>query len=118
MKIFLTEVMQDNKMLVGPYIKATDMAEAIKIADMYALTVVGEIHIGYLYSFSHISSFNIWSNQYFIILHNLSQKYLHNKSFIPSPNIQPTIKKKPNHKGLFLAKYKTSARYFLIISFL
>ena len=44
MKIFLTEVMQDNKMLVGPYIKASDMAEAIKIADMYALTVVGEIH--------------------------------------------------------------------------
>jgi hypothetical protein len=44
MKIFLTEVMQDNKMLVGPYIKASDMAEAIKIADMYALTVVGELH--------------------------------------------------------------------------
>ena len=36
--------MQDNKMLVGPYIKASDIAEAIKIADMYALTVVGEIH--------------------------------------------------------------------------
>ena len=44
MKIFLTEVMQDNKMLVGPYIKANDMTEALKIADMYALTVVGEIH--------------------------------------------------------------------------
>ena len=44
MKIFLTEVMQDNKMLVGPYIKASDMAEAIQIADMYAFTVVGEIH--------------------------------------------------------------------------
>ena len=44
MKIFLTEVMQDNKMLVGPYIKASNIAEAIKIADMYALTVVGEIH--------------------------------------------------------------------------
>ena len=44
MKIFLTEVMQDNKMLVAPYIKASDIAEAIKIADMYALTVVGEIH--------------------------------------------------------------------------
>jgi len=44
MKIFLTEVMQDNKMFVGPYIKASDMAEAIQIADMYALTVVGELH--------------------------------------------------------------------------
>jgi hypothetical protein len=36
--------MQDNKMLIGPYIKANDMTEALKIADMYALTVVGEIH--------------------------------------------------------------------------
>ena len=44
MKIFLTEVMQDNKILIGPYIKANDMIEALKIADMYALTVVGEIH--------------------------------------------------------------------------
>ena len=34
MKIFLTEVMQDNKMLVGPYIKASDMAEAIKRAEI------------------------------------------------------------------------------------
>ena len=44
MKIFLTEVMQDNKMLVGPNIKASDIDEAIQIADMYALTVVGELH--------------------------------------------------------------------------
>ena len=44
MKIFLTEVMKDNKMLVGPYIKAQTMHEAIEIADMYALVVVGELH--------------------------------------------------------------------------
>ena len=44
MKIFLTEVLKDNKMLVGPYIKANDMNEAIDIADMYALVVVGELH--------------------------------------------------------------------------
>ena len=44
MKIFLTEVLKDDKMLVGPYIKATDMGEAISIADMYALVVVGELH--------------------------------------------------------------------------
>ena len=44
MKIFLTEVMQDNKMLVGPYIKANNIDEAIQIADMYAQTVGGEIH--------------------------------------------------------------------------
>ena len=36
--------MQDNKMLVGPYIKANNIDEAIQIADMYALTVVGELH--------------------------------------------------------------------------
>ena len=44
MKIFLTEVLKDDKMLVGPYIKATDMGEAISIADMYALVVVGELY--------------------------------------------------------------------------
>ena len=43
MKIFLTEVLKDDKMLVGPYIKANDMGEAIEIADMYALTVIGEL---------------------------------------------------------------------------
>ena len=43
MKIFLTEVLKDNKMLVGPYIKANDIDEAIDIADMYALVVVGEL---------------------------------------------------------------------------
>jgi hypothetical protein len=36
--------MKDNKMLVGPYIKAQTMHEAIEIADMYALVVVGELH--------------------------------------------------------------------------
>ena len=36
MKIFLTEVLKDNKMLVGPYIQAEDIEEAIEIADMYA----------------------------------------------------------------------------------
>ena len=36
--------MQDNKIVVGPYIKASDIDEAIQIADMYALTVVGELH--------------------------------------------------------------------------
>ena len=44
MKIFLTEVIKDNEALIGPYIKANDMTEALKIADMYALTLVGEIH--------------------------------------------------------------------------
>ena len=44
MKIFLTEVLKDDKMLVGPYIKANDMGEAIAIADMYALVVVGELY--------------------------------------------------------------------------
>ena len=36
--------MLDNIMLVGPYIKASNIDEAMQIADMYALTVVGEIH--------------------------------------------------------------------------
>ena len=44
MKIFLTEVLKDNKMLVGPYIQAEDIEEAIEIADMYALTIIGELH--------------------------------------------------------------------------
>jgi len=44
MKIFLTEVLKDNKMLVGPYIKANNIDEAIDIADMYALVVVGELY--------------------------------------------------------------------------
>ena len=44
MKIFLTEVVKDDKPLIGPYIKASDMAEAIKIADMYALTIIGELY--------------------------------------------------------------------------
>ena len=44
MKIFLTEVLKDNKMLVGPYIQAKDIEEAIEIADMYALVVIGELH--------------------------------------------------------------------------
>ena len=44
MKIFLTEVLKDNKMLVGPYIQAEDIKEAIEIADMYALTVIGELY--------------------------------------------------------------------------
>ena len=32
MKIFLTEVLKDNKMLVGPYIQAEDIEEAIEFA--------------------------------------------------------------------------------------
>tara|TARA_R100000234_G_C4860716_1_gene119073 strand:+ start:316 stop:492 length:177 start_codon:yes stop_codon:yes gene_type:complete len=44
MKIYLTEVLKDNKMLVGPYIQAKDIQEAIEIADMYALVVVGELY--------------------------------------------------------------------------
>ncbi len=44
MKIYLTEVLKDNKMLVGPYIKAQDIEEAIEIADMYALVIVGELY--------------------------------------------------------------------------
>ena len=41
MKIFLTEVVKDNQPLIGPYIKAESMDKAIKIADMYALTIIG-----------------------------------------------------------------------------
>jgi|TARA_R100001086_G_C11639876_1_gene204242 hypothetical protein len=44
MKIFLTEVVKDNQPLIGPYIKAESMDKAIKIADMYALTIIGELH--------------------------------------------------------------------------
>ena len=43
MKIFLTEVLKDDKLLVGPYIRANDINEAIEIADMYALTVIREL---------------------------------------------------------------------------
>ena len=44
MKIFLTEVIKDDQPLIGPYIKAEDMTKAIEIADMYALTIIGELH--------------------------------------------------------------------------
>ena len=44
MKIFLTEVIKDNEALIGPYIKAETLDKAIEIADMYALTLVGEIY--------------------------------------------------------------------------
>ena len=44
MKIFLTEVIKDIKPLIGPYIKAEDITAATEIADMYALTVIGELH--------------------------------------------------------------------------
>jgi len=44
MKIFLTEVEKDDRLLVGPYIKANNMNEAMEIADMYALTVIGELY--------------------------------------------------------------------------
>ena len=44
MKIFLTEVIKDNQPLIGPYIKAENMNKAIEIADMYALTIIGEVH--------------------------------------------------------------------------
>ena len=43
MKIFLTEVLKDNKTLIGPYIKAETLDKATKIAYMYALTLIGEI---------------------------------------------------------------------------
>ena len=43
MKIFLTEVVKNNKPLIGPYIKEETLDRAIEIADMYALTLVGEI---------------------------------------------------------------------------
>ena len=43
MKIFLTEVIKDNQVLIGPYIKAENMTKAIEIADMYALTIIGEL---------------------------------------------------------------------------
>tara|TARA_R100001443_G_scaffold99694_1_gene106858 strand:- start:380 stop:556 length:177 start_codon:yes stop_codon:yes gene_type:complete len=44
MKIFLTEVVKDDKPLIGPYIKAETLDIAIEIADMYALTIIGELH--------------------------------------------------------------------------
>tara|TARA_B100001250_G_scaffold403035_1_gene416979 strand:+ start:1794 stop:1970 length:177 start_codon:yes stop_codon:yes gene_type:complete len=44
MKVFITEVIEDEQVLVGPYIKAHTMDDAIEIADMYNLTVIGEIH--------------------------------------------------------------------------
>ena len=44
MKVFITEVIEDQQVLVGPYIKAHTMDDAIEIADMYNLTVFGEIH--------------------------------------------------------------------------
>ena len=44
MKIFLTEVFKDDKPLIGPYIKAETLDKAIEIADMYALTIIGELH--------------------------------------------------------------------------
>ena len=44
MKKFLTEVDKDNKPLIGPYIKAETLDKAIQIADMYALTIIGELH--------------------------------------------------------------------------
>ena len=44
MKIFLTEVIKDDQPLIGPYIKAETMDKAMQIADMYALTIIGELH--------------------------------------------------------------------------
>ncbi len=44
MKIFLTEVVKDDTPLIGPYIKAETLDRAIEIADMYALTIIGELH--------------------------------------------------------------------------
>jgi hypothetical protein len=44
MKIFLTEVIKDDQLLIGPYIKAEDMTKAMQIADMYSLTIIGELH--------------------------------------------------------------------------
>ena len=44
MKIFLTEVVKDDKPLIGPYIKAETFDKALEIADMYALTIIGELH--------------------------------------------------------------------------
>tara|TARA_Y100000004_G_scaffold83226_1_gene93472 strand:- start:197 stop:373 length:177 start_codon:yes stop_codon:yes gene_type:complete len=44
MKIFLTEVVKDNTPLIGPYIKAETLDRAIEIADMYALTIIGELY--------------------------------------------------------------------------
>ena len=48
MKIFLTEVVKDDKPLIGPYIKAETLDMATEIADMYSLTIIGE-----LYELSH-----------------------------------------------------------------
>jgi hypothetical protein len=44
MKIFLTEVVKDDTPLIGPYIKAETLDKAIQIADMYALTIIGELY--------------------------------------------------------------------------
>tara|TARA_B100001939_G_scaffold278805_1_gene247335 strand:- start:724 stop:900 length:177 start_codon:yes stop_codon:yes gene_type:complete len=44
MKIFLTEVVKDDTPLIGPYIKAETLDRAMEIADMYALTIIGELY--------------------------------------------------------------------------
>ena len=44
MKTFITEVIEDEQVLVGPFIKAENIDDAVIIADMYNLTVIGEIH--------------------------------------------------------------------------
>ena len=43
MKIFLTEVEKDDRLLVGPYIKADTMIQAARIAIEHGLFVIGEI---------------------------------------------------------------------------
>lgn len=46
MKIFLTEVYdnEEDKVFIGPYIKAKNLEEAQKVAYDYKLLLVGEIH--------------------------------------------------------------------------
>ena len=45
LKIWITEYTDDaSGVLIGPYIKAETLDKAIEIADMYALTIIGELY--------------------------------------------------------------------------
>ena len=43
MKLWITELIEDNTTAIGPYIKAETIAQANRIAIQYGLLVLGEI---------------------------------------------------------------------------
>ena len=43
MKLWITELVEDNTTAIGPYIKADNIAQANRIAIQYGLLVLGEI---------------------------------------------------------------------------